>query len=213
MRIKTKLLLVMAMALLPLSQLRAQDSPGPSVDLTTRVARATNDDGLRKIKHQPARKMDNAAVQAAKADAQTAVAQKKREAAVKAKAQEAVSATKVKDKKETAIKRLAHKPTAAMTSSRRHGAPLRDGEAVDDYGVIIKPAQGERRVYNRSGQALTYDPDGDSWLVTEQSGQVDIVLCDNGDVYVKDLISTYHNSVWVKGTLNGNTITIPTGQL
>lgn len=212
-RIKTKLLLVMAMALLPLSQLRAQDSPGPSVDLTTRVARATNDDGLRKIKHQPARKVDNAAVQAAKADAQTAVAQKKREAVVKAKAQEAVSSTKVKEKKETAIKRLAHKPTAAMTSSRRHGAPLRDGEAVDDNGVIIKPAQGERRVYNRSGQALTYDPDGDSWLVTEQSGQVDVVLCDNGDVYVKDLISTYHNSVWVKGTLNGNTITIPTGQL
>ena len=213
MRKKTKLLLVMAMALLlPLPQLRAQDSTGPSVDLTTRLARVTNDAGLRKMKHQPARKVD-AAVQSAKPDVQSVVAGNKRDAAVKAKAQEALGSTKAREKKETAIKRPAHKPTAAMAYSRHHGAPLRDGEVVDDNGVIIKPAQGERKVYNRSGQALVYDPDGDSWLVTEQGGQVDVVYCEGGEVYIKDIISTYRTSAWMKGTLSGNTISIPTGQL
>ena len=202
-------LLAVAMLLLLPSQVRAQDSPQQSVDLTTRMARTTHD-GLRKIKNQPSKMI--VASQTDEVTVPTTTADKKRDVVVKNKAQATAAASKVKDKKETAIKRMAHHP-AARTSLKAKSAPLRDGEVRDDYGVIIKPAEGQRKIYNRSGMALIYDPDGDSWLLTEQYGNVHVVFCDNGDVYIRDLISTYRNNVWVKGSLSGNTITIPTGQL
>ena len=211
MRKKTMFLLVMAMAILLPAQVVAQDSHSQSVDLTTRLAKSSHD-GLKKIKNQPSKRIEVVAAQTDEAAVQTATADMKRDAVVKAKAQSAMAVSKVKDKKETAIKRLAHHP-AVSPSLQRMKAPRGAGELRDDAGVIIKPADGLRKVYNRSGQALNYDPDGDSWLLTEQSGQVDVVLCDNGDVYIQDIISTYSNSAWVKGTYSGNTITIPTGQL
>ncbi len=208
---KTLFLLAVAMLLLWPSQVRAQDSPQQSVDLTTRMARTTHD-GLRKVKNLPSKKVDARASQTDEVTVPTAPADKKRDAILKTKAQEAAAMSKVNDKKETAIKRMAHQP-AARTSLKGKHAPRRAGEVRDDDGVIIKPAEGQRKIYNRSGNALIYDPDGDSWLLTEQSGKVHVVFCDNGDVYIRDLISTYRNNVWVKGSLSGNTITIPTGQL
>ena len=208
---KTMFLLAVAMLLLWSSQARAQDSPQQPVDLTTRLANVTHD-GLRKVKNLPSKNVDARASQTDVATAPTASADKKRDAVVKTKAQDAASASKVKDKKETAIKRMAHHP-AAGPSLKNNRAPRRAGEVRDDYGVIIKPAEGQRKIYNRSGNALIYDPDGDSWLLTEQFGQVHVVFCDNGDVYIRDIISTYRTNSWVKGTLDGNTITIPTGQL
>lgn len=208
---ETLFLLAVAMLLLLPSQARAQDSPQQPVDLTTRMARATHD-GLRKIKSQPSKKVDVLAAQTDAATVQTTPADKKRDVVVKTKAQEAAAASKVKDKKETAIKRMAHHP-AVRTSLRSTNVPRRSGEVRDDNGVIIKPAEGQRKIYNRSGNALIYDPDDYYCQLTEQYGQVHVVFCDNGDVYIKDLISTYRNDVWVKGSLSGNTITIPTGQL
>jgi hypothetical protein len=208
---KTMFLLAMAMLLLLPSQVRAQDSPQQSVDLTTRMARTTHD-GLRKIKNQPSKKIVFVAAPTSVETVQTTAADKKRDAVVKTKAQAAASVSKVKDKRETAIKKMAHHP-AARTSLKSGNAPRRNGEVRDDDGVIIKPAEGQRKIYNRSGNALIYDPDGGSWLLTEQFGKVHVVFCDNGDVYIRDLISTYRNNVWVKGSLSGNTITIPTGQL
>ncbi len=46
---KTMFLLAVAMLMLLPSQVRAEDSPQQSVDLTTRMARTTHD-GLRKVK-------------------------------------------------------------------------------------------------------------------------------------------------------------------
>ena len=208
---KIVFLLAMAMALLLPSQVRAQDSPQQPVDLTTRKANATHN-GLRKIKNLPSKTIDVTATETNVATVKTANADKKRDAVNKAKAQVASSASKSKDKKETAIKRMAHQPSALPSLKRQH-APRQAGEVIDAYGVIIKPAEGQRKIYNRSGHALMHDYDADSWLLTEQDGQVDVVLCDNGDVYIKDLISNYRNGAWVKGALSGNTITIPTGQL
>ena len=149
---KTIFLLAMAMLLLLPSQARAQDSPQQHVDLTTRKARTTHD-GLRMIKNLPSKKIDVVAAQTDAAAVQTAVADKKRDAAVKNKAQEAAVASKVKDKKEAAIKRMAHHP-AVSSSLRSKNAPQRAGEVRDDDGVIIKPAEGQRKIYNRSGNAL-----------------------------------------------------------
>ena len=119
---KIVLLLAMAMAMLLPSQVWAQDSPQRPVGLTTRMANATHN-GLRKIKHQPARKIDVAATQTDVAAMKAATADKKRNAVEKAKAQ---VATKTKDKKES----------AARTSLKRQHAVLKAGEVIHADGVI-----------------------------------------------------------------------------
>ena len=121
-------LLAMAMLLLLPSQVRAQDSPQQSVDLTTRMARTTHD-GLRKIKNQPS-KMIDVASQKDVATVQT-TADKKRDVVEKTKAQEALN-----DKKETAAKKTAHQP-AARPSQRAKNAPQRAGAVPLANGVII----------------------------------------------------------------------------
>ncbi len=125
---KTLFLLAVAMLLLLPSQVRAQDSPQQSVDLTTRMARNTHD-GLRKIKNQPS-KMIDVASQKDVATVQT-TADKKRDVVEKTKAQEALN-----DKLETAVKKTAHQP-AARPNLRAKNAPQRAGAALGDYGVII----------------------------------------------------------------------------
>lgn len=115
-------LLAVAMLLLLPSQARAQDSPQRQVDLTTRMARTTHD-GLRKIKNQPSRKIDVAASKTDVATVPTTPADKKRDVVLKTKAQEATAKSKVKDKKETAIKKM---------------APRRAGEVRDDDGMPIE---------------------------------------------------------------------------
>ena len=137
-------LLAMAMLLLLPSQVRAQDSPQQSVDLTTRMARTTHD-GLRKAKNLPSKKVDVAAAKTDVATVPTTPADKKRDAVEKAKAQAATAVSKVKDKKETAIKRMAHQPVA-RPSLKRGNAPRRADEVRDDDGVIIKPAEGQRKI-------------------------------------------------------------------
>lgn len=204
-------LLVATVTLLLPIQVEADNLLSSHVDLTARKAQ-THDNGLRKIKNQPTVRINHVAPPAGTATQQGPGADVKQDAIAKAKAQKVPAIAKLNEKQNKAASRLSHKPVARP--SLRHGAVLRsDGEVRDADGVIIKPADGVRKVYNRSGMALNYDPDGDSWLLKEQGGQVDVVMCDNGDIYIKDLISTYRNGAWVKGTLNGNTISIPTGQL
>lgn len=125
---KTLFLLAVAMLLLLPSQVRAQDLPQQSVDLTTRMARNTHD-GLRKIKNQPS-KMIDVASQKDVATVQT-TADKKRDVVEKTKAQDALN-----DKLETAVKKTAHQP-AARPNLRAKNAPQRAGAALGDYGVII----------------------------------------------------------------------------
>ena len=125
---KTLFLLAVAMLLLLPSQVRAQNSPQQSVDLTTRMARTTHD-GLRKIKNQPS-KMIDVASQKDVATVQT-TADKKRDVVEKTKAQDAMN-----DKLETAVKKTAHQP-AVRPNTRAKNAPQRAGAALGDYGVII----------------------------------------------------------------------------
>ena len=133
---KTLFLLAVAMLLMLSSQARAQVSPKQSVDLTTRKAKTTHD-GLRMVKNLPFKKVDARAVQTDAATVQTTPADKKRDAVVKTKAQEAAAVSKVKDKKETAIKKMAHHP-AVKPGLKRQGAPQRAGVVRDGYGMPIE---------------------------------------------------------------------------
>lgn len=83
------------------------------------------------------------------------------------------------------------------------------GETVDEHGIIVAPPEGERQVFRRSG--WTFDND-DNMAVLEQTGTVQIVTCDDETVYIRNILSRYPTGAWVKGTLEGNTIVVPTRQ-
>ena len=208
---KFMFLLVAAVTLLLPIQVEADNLLSSHVDLTARKA-LTHDNGLRIIQNQPTVRINHATPPAGTAAQQDPGAGMKRDAIAKVKAQKPTGDATINEKQKNDALRMAHKPVARP--SLRHGAVLRsDGEVRDADGVIIKPADGVRKVYNRSGRALFFDPDSDSWLETEQSGTSDVVICDDGTVYMRDIISTYRNGAWMKGTLSGNTISIPVGQL
>ena len=86
---------------------------------------------------------------------------------------------------------------------------LRRAEAVDEHGIITAPAEGELKYYARSGAAY-YNNSG--WKVTSQGGHAEVIECADGTVYFKNPISRLSYGSYIKGTKNGNTITIPAGQ-
>ena len=86
---------------------------------------------------------------------------------------------------------------------------LRRAEAVDEHGIITAPAEGELKYYARSGAAYYYNS---GWKVTSQGGHAEVIECADGTVYFKNPISRLSYGSYIKGTKNGNTITIPAGQ-
>ena len=97
----------------------------------------------------------------------------------------------------------AEKASARRASNR--------AEVVDANGVITSPAEGESKLYDRAG--FGYYVSNQQLYYQEQGGKAEIVETADGVVYIKDFISNVTNGTWVKGTKEGNTITIPAGQI
>mgnify|MGYP002625649802 CR=1 FL=1 len=96
----------------------------------------------------------------------------------------------------------------ALAAAALLSLPVMADEVKNDNGVITSPADGTHKFYTRSGSAF------DGWgSEATQSGQVEMVECEGGIVYIKDIISQYAQGTWVKGTLADNTITVATGQV
>lgn len=85
----------------------------------------------------------------------------------------------------------------------------RRAEAVDEHGIITAPAEGELKYYTRTGAAYYYSS---GWSYTNQSGHAVVIECADGTVYIENPISRLGYGSYIKGTKNGNTITIPAGQ-
>ena len=92
-------------------------------------------------------------------------------------------------------------------------APLKtfraSGEVVDEHNIITAPAEGVRQVYSRAGGMYINE---DGMQVLDQTGNVHIVMCADGTVYIRDILASYPTGAWVKGTRDGSTITVPTRQ-
>lgn len=88
---------------------------------------------------------------------------------------------------------------------------MQAGEVKDENGIITSPGEGVRKVYTRAG--MSYKNIVDEGLQTvAQSGQVHIVECEDGTVYIRNIVSSFGTGAWVKGTRDGNTITVPIRQ-
>lgn len=81
---------------------------------------------------------------------------------------------------------------------------------ASSHGVITTAPVGEHLFYARSG--TTYYVRNEQIYIGEQSGSVETVDCGDGTIYIKDIISSYAAGSWVKGTKNGNTITVAARQ-
>ena len=99
--------------------------------------------------------------------------------------------------------------TANAISNGRLTAPKK-AESVDVHGIITAPGDGVVKVYKNAGSG--YYVSNQQVYKTAQSGTTQIVECEDGTVYFKDIVSTVSYGVWVKGTKVGNTITVPTKQ-
>lgn len=99
--------------------------------------------------------------------------------------------------------------TANAISNGRLTAPKK-AESVDVHGIITAPGDGVVKVYKNAGSG--YYVSNQQAYKTAQSGTTQIVECEDGTVYFKDIVSTGSYGVWVKGTKVGNTITVPTKQ-
>lgn len=102
----------------------------------------------------------------------------------------------------------------AATCLRNAKAPRKlapaKAEQKDENGLINEPGEGVRKIYNISGQGYTYSNSQVSQVTL--SGTTQIVECEDGTVYIKDIVPVVSLGVWVKGTRTGNTITVPTKQ-
>lgn len=85
-----------------------------------------------------------------------------------------------------------------------HKAPAKASE------IITEAPEGETKYYTREGGAF-YVSSG--YLYEDvQEGIMEVVFANDGTVYFRDIINYFGAGTFVKGTLEGNTITVPMGQ-
>ena len=84
-------------------------------------------------------------------------------------------------------------------------------EVVDEHGVITAIPEGETKLYQREG--IGWYRSGSSLYYTDQAGTIEITELEDGTVYFKDFFSQAATGAYIKGTKNGNTITVPSGQV
>ncbi|GAB6981950.1 hypothetical protein JCM15908A_03250 [Prevotella dentasini JCM 15908] len=76
--------------------------------------------------------------------------------------------------------------------------------------IITDTPEGTRKSYNRVGK--TYNTNTGK-IEGISSKFMDVVYGDDGKtVYIQNPISGFMTNTWIKGTIDGNTITVPTGQ-
>lgn len=84
-------------------------------------------------------------------------------------------------------------------------------EPAETPTIITEQPEGELKSYLRSGGNIY-----NSWfglMVAKQEGKAKVVFAEDGEtVYFQDPIYGVGTGNWVKGTLNGNKITLPLGQ-
>lgn len=86
-------------------------------------------------------------------------------------------------------------------------------KAAADFPIIAELPAGKSKLYKRTGgKGIEYNSQTGQIDLVDQEGYVNIIYGENNTVYLKDILSTFGTLAWVKGTINGNTITVSTGQ-
>ncbi len=105
--------------------------------------------------------------------------------------------------------RISLRPYLFSSKITARKAPAANGEEVDEHGIIVAPADGVRKVYTRSGMSYR---NIDGLETVSQEGTVQIVECEDGTIYIRNIISGYPTGAWVKGSREGNTLSVAAKQ-
>lgn len=108
----------------------------------------------------------------------------------------------------------------SVTFDRPTVGPKKAGEytteVVNEYGLIMAPAAGEERTYERAGNSLVYNYMQEVCVPATQSGGLTLVECADGTVYMKQPVSCYGLSYagdsWIKGKREGRKLVFPGSQ-
>lgn len=102
-------------------------------------------------------------------------------------------------------------PNLAVTGSYQFGAKMHiaSGETIDEHGIIVAPADGVRKVYDRTGGCYSNE---NGFEIGSQGGQIHIVECEDGTYYIRNILSTFPSGTWVRGRREGNVLIVPTKQ-
>ena len=98
---------------------------------------------------------------------------------------------------------------ADMLASQ-HGLTVKRQAPAHAAEVIDERPEGEVKYYRRTGNSLYV---GNRTLFEgQQEGLIEVVYGQNGEVYLKNVVCFMGLDTYVKGTISGNTITVPMGQ-
>ncbi|MCQ2312796.1 MAG: hypothetical protein MJZ84_05045 [Paludibacteraceae bacterium] len=110
--------------------------------------------------------------------------------------------------------------TAEMTTAGNHVYQFsynldKTVEIVDAHGIIIQPAKGTTKEYNRlaTNTCFYVNSSTGKTSMAYQSGTATLVECADGTVYWQNPVSKYTTGAWIKGKKEGSTITFATKQL
>lgn len=104
--------------------------------------------------------------------------------------------------------------SAAPYKSNARKTTAQEGNVTvttDANGIITDVAGVEPKFYQRGATGTAYFNQNQSVSMAKQSGMVTVVE-DGNNVWIKDFITRYSVGSWVKGTKNGNTITVAARQ-
>lgn len=112
----------------------------------------------------------------------------------------------VKEKKPVINQELVAAPT--IDKFQVKDAPVVTNRNPKLTDIITEVPDGEKRLYSRSGDK--YYRSSGSVVTGTQDSYIEIVFCDNNEVYLLEPVSgvTTGNNVYVKGTLEDNVITV-----
>lgn len=107
-------------------------------------------------------------------------------------------------------KALVAKPFKAIVNN----ATTQEGNVTvttDEHGIITDVTGVEPKAYARATTGTAYYASNNQMSIGTQSGTVTIVE-DGNNIYIKNPITRYTTGAWVKGTKNGNVITVAAKQ-
>lgn len=92
------------------------------------------------------------------------------------------------------------------------GSEISEVANINKFTIIREQPEGELRIYSREGRGTFAD---EFFRDESQEGLTsEVVFSQDGKkVYFKNIISHAKTNTWVEGDINGNTITIPLGQM
>lgn len=96
----------------------------------------------------------------------------------------------------------------ALYSSDREGNLT---VTTNQYGIITDVTGAEEKHYARSSAGTAYFIIGSTFTYEPQSGYATIIE-DGNNVYIKNPVNRYVKDTWIKGTKDGNTLTIASNQ-